>query len=62
MSVSPAQLDSFIKSKHKRRGLFGRDLRTDPCPKCKEGEMHYHLFASSHYFACDRCPNVDWTR
>lgn len=60
--MTPAQLDSLIKSKHKRRGWFGRDLRTDPCTKCREGEMHYKQMASSHVFVCDRCDWVDWKR
>jgi hypothetical protein len=62
MPMNAAQLDSLIKLSHKRRGWFGKDLRTDPCPKCDNGEMHYQLLGPSHIFVCDRCSWIDWNR
>jgi len=62
MTLTPAQLDSFIKSREPRRDAQGRDIRHDPCPKCAYGVMHYQVMGSSHVFICDACHWMDFKR
>lgn len=53
--MTPAQLARLIAAGGKDGGHGERN-----CPKCHKGYMAFHVVASSHAYACEKCKWVEF--